>query len=118
MDEKVKQYLEASKKNLTVIYILYLCGVVVPVFVLIGAVMAYVNKDKGDRILAGHYIFILRTFVIGLIGYIISIITTVILIGPILYMGLCGWFIARIVMGLKYLVEDYPHPNPLTFWIN
>jgi uncharacterized membrane protein len=111
MDKEIKKYINAGKTNLIVIYILFLCGVVAPLLPIIGAVFAYINKDIKDRLLASHYTFILRTFCIGFIGIIISMITTIILIGPFV------WFILRIAIGLKYLLNDTGHPNYMTYWI-
>lgn len=117
MNDEIKEYFAASKKNLIAIYMLYLCGVVAPVLPLIGVILAYINKDIKDKILASHYTFVIRTFCIGLVGMIISIVTTIILIGPILYVMIVIWFVIRIVIGFKYLVENIEYPNPLTFWI-
>ncbi len=117
MDKEIKKYINAGKTNLIVIYILFLCGVVAPLLPIIGAVFAYINKDIKDGFLASHYIFILRTFWIGFIGIIISVITTIILIGPVLYACLFVWFILRIAIGLKYLLNDTEHPNYRTYWI-
>jgi len=117
MDKEIKQYMQAGKKNLTVLYILYLCGVVAPLLPLIGAIFAYVNRDVADRYLATHYTFILRTFCIGLVGIVITFITTIIFIGPILYIALVIWFLLRIIIGFKYLLNDTAHPNCKTFWI-
>lgn len=117
MDKEIKKYINAGKTNLMVIYILFLCGVVAPLLPIIGAVFAYVNKDIKDGLLASHYTFILRTFCIGFIGIIISMITTIILIGPVLYACLFVWFILRIAIGLKYLLNDTGHPNYMTYWI-
>ena len=117
MDKEIKQYIQAGKKNLTMLYILYLCGIVAPLLPVIGAIFAYLNKDIKDKMLASHYIFIFRTFYIGFIGIIISFITTIIFIGPLLYICVVIWFILRIAFGFKYLLNDMPHPNYMTFWI-
>ncbi len=117
MDKEIKRYTEPGKKNLIVLYVLFLCGIVAPLLPVIGAVFAYINKDIADKTFASHYTFMLRTFCIGVIGLIISAVTTVILIGPILYVCLAIWFILRIAVGFKYLLNDLPHPNYMTYWI-
>ena len=117
MNDEIKEYFSPGKKNLIAVYILYLCGVVAPVLPLIGVILAYINKDIKDRLLASHYTFLIRTFFMGLVGIIVSTITTIILIGPILYIMVIIWFVIRIVIGLKYLIDNIEYPNPLTFWI-
>ncbi len=117
MDHEIKKYINAGKINLIAIYILFLCGVVAPLLPIIGVVFAYLNKDIENRFFASHYAFILRTFFIGFIGIIISMITTIILIGPILYICLFVWCVLRIAIGFKYLLNDKEHPNYKTYWI-
>jgi uncharacterized membrane protein len=117
MDKEIKKYIAAGRTNLVVIYVLFLCGIVAPLLPIIGAVFAYINKDIKNKYLASHYIFIWRTFWIGFVGMMISIITTIMLIGSVLYICLLVWFILRIAMGFKYLLNGIEHPNYMTYWI-
>lgn len=117
MNRDIKQYIDPGKKNLIAIYILFLCGIVAPLLPIIGAVFAYINKDIADKTLASHYIFIFRTFCIACVGALISMVTTIIIIGPILYIGLMIWFILRVAIGFKYLLNDLPHPNYNSYWV-
>lgn len=117
MNDEVKQYLQPGKKNLILMYILYLCGVVMPLFPLVGMVVSSINREVGDKVLASHYLFLLRTFGLGLIGFIISYIIPLAFINILLYIVVSLWFILRVSVGLKYLVDNLAHPNPLTFWI-
>jgi uncharacterized membrane protein len=117
MNDEIKQYLHAGKKNLIAIYILFLCGMVIPVLPVIGVIIAYINKDVKDTFLSSHYIFIIRTFCIAFIGLLVSMITMFIFIGPVLYFIVWAWSVARIVTGLKYLSDNTGHTNPMTYWI-
>ncbi len=117
MNKEIKQYINPGKKNLIMLYILFLCGVVTSLLPIIGAVFAYINKDVEDETLASHYIFLFRTFWIGCVGTIICIIATIIMIGPILYICLIIWFILRVAIGFKYLLNDTAHPNYMSYWI-
>ncbi|MFY9590316.1 DUF4870 family protein [Rickettsia endosymbiont of Halotydeus destructor] len=117
MDKQIKEYTNPGKKNLIIVYILFLCGIVAPLLAIVGAFFAYVNKDVSDRFLSSHYIFLFRTFWLAFIGYIISTVTMIILIGFILYCIIAIWFLLRLAVGFKYLLNDWPHPNPETFWI-
>lgn len=117
MNNEVKEYLQPGRKNLIAVYILYLCGIIVPLLPIIGVASAYLNKNSYDRIYQSHYIFLIRTFFFGLGGIFVSMITTIIFIGPLIYFAVLIWFIARIVIGFKYLIDNKEHPNPLTFLI-
>ncbi|WP_341756430.1 MULTISPECIES: hypothetical protein [unclassified Candidatus Tisiphia] len=117
MDKEIKKYIKAGRTNLIVIYILFLCGIVAPLLPIIGTIFSYINKDVKNKYLASHYIFIWRTFWMGFVGIMISMITTIILIGPVLYLCLLVWFILRIAIGFKYLLNSIEHPNYMTYWI-
>ncbi|MEM6339495.1 MAG: hypothetical protein AAF673_06230 [Pseudomonadota bacterium] len=117
MSDEIKQYLDPGKKNLIFIYILYLCGIIVPILPIVGAVFAFANKTNSNKLYQSHYIFAFRSFCFGIAGAFVAMITTFIFIGPILYMLIFVWFVVRSIVALQYLIEEQPHPNPLTFWI-
>lgn len=117
MDKEIRRYIEPGKMNLIVLYILFLCGIVAPLLPIIGAIFAYINKDIADKTFASHYIFMFRTFCIAVVGLILSTITAIIFIGPVLYIALVVWFILRIALGFKYLLSNSAHPNYMTYWI-
>ena len=117
MNDEIKQYLEPGKKNLILIYVLYLCGIIVPILPIIGAVFAFANKADNNELYRTHYVFAFRSFCFGIAGAFIALITTFIFIGPILYMLIFIWFVVRSIVALQYLLEGAAHPNPLTFWI-
>ncbi len=129
MNNEIKKYTKAGRANLIVIYILFLCGIVAPILPIIGVIFAYKNKEVLDNTLSSHYIFILRTFYIGITGGIIYFCISYLgfILFPILvlffstrgvlYTGLLIWYILRIAIGLRYLVNYEPHPNYMTYWI-
>lgn len=125
MKDDLKDYLLAGKENLIIVYVLYLCGIVAPLLALIAAVMVYVNKDVKNELCSSHYIFLLRTFCITFVGISLSTIFTSLLIfskffgflGVILYTLCTIWFILRVAIGFKYLIDNKDHPNFNTLWI-
>jgi uncharacterized membrane protein len=117
MSEGIKEYLDPGKKNLILIYILYLCGIIAPLLSIVGAVFAFANQNYKNKIWQTHYVFAFRTFIFGLIGFFISIISTLILIGPLIYILVFVWFVVRSIFAIQYLLEDAPHPDPKTFWL-
>jgi uncharacterized membrane protein len=117
MDKQIKEYTKAGKKNLIILYILYLCGVVAPLLPAIGVIFAYINKEAQNNFLSSHYIFLFRTFCLGFLGFIIAKITMLVFIGLLVYFALAIWFILRVAIGFKYLLNDQHYPNPMTYWI-
>ncbi len=117
MDKQLKEYTESGKKNLIVVYILYLCGIVAPILPLIGVFFAYLNKDKGNNFATSHYIFLFRTFCLVFSDGSCVLIFTFIVIGVVLYFILAVWYILRVAIGFKYMIEDQAYPNPMTYWI-
>ena len=122
MSNEVKEYLEPGKKNIILIYILFLSGVIAPIVLpFIGAVFAFAYKDHENSLWRSHYIFAFRTFCFGAFGVFIAMITafTIIFIplAFIFYILAFVWFVVRSIIAIHYLLEGLPHPNPLTFWI-
>lgn len=117
MHDVVKKYLEPSKDNLILIYVLFLLGLLSFLLPIVGAVLAFVNTTNKDPMLKSHYIFAFRTFCFGVVGLFVALITTFIYIGPIIYILVFVWFILRSILAIQYLLEGAPHPNPLILWI-
>ena len=117
MNDEIKKYIEPGKKNLILVYILYLGGIIIPILPLVGVVFAFANMNHNDERWRSHYIFAFRTSGFGLLGIFVAMITTLIFIGPILYMMIFVWFVVRSIIALQFLLEDSSHPNPLTLWI-
>jgi uncharacterized membrane protein len=99
----------------TMIYVLYLAGLVVGITPLIGLVMAYVYRDGAPHWLRTHYHFQIRTFWIGLVFILVGAVTTGILIGFLILVFWLMWYVVRCVRGLKLAGERRPVPNPLTW---
>ncbi|MBN8511522.1 MAG: hypothetical protein J0L79_00635 [Rickettsiales bacterium] len=125
MNEEIKKYLEPGKKNIILIYILFLCGAVTYLTPIVGGVLAFLNINFKDQKWHSHYVFALRSFIFGLIGMFIATIiafasvtsTVFFFILPFAYTIVYAWFLIRIVIALRFILEDAAHPNPLTFWI-
>ncbi len=91
----------AQGRTATIVYILYLVGLIVPVTHLVGVIVAYVYRNDGPDWVRTHYRFQIRTFWIGLLYAAIGFVTLHMLVGgPILFLTLI-WFIVRCVKGLK-----------------
>lgn len=98
-----------------VVYLLYLCSLLLGVTAIIGVVVAYIYDGDGPEWLRSHYRFQIRTFWIGLLFVTICVVTSLILIGYFLGFVLALWLIVRCVRGLKYASQGSPYPNPASW---
>jgi len=111
------RWLEPGATNVQVVYILYLAGLVVGLTGLIGLVMAYINRGKGEAWVDTHYTWAIRTFWIGLLYGLISLILVFVAIGFLLMFALAVWFIARCIIGLQAAGRGEPIKNPQSWFI-
>jgi uncharacterized membrane protein len=98
-----------------IIYILYLVGLATGITLLIGVIMAYVNKDQAPEWLRTHYQFQIRTFWIGLLYCVIGGILSIVAIGFLVLLFWVIWLILRVVKGFKFLEQRQPVPDPQTW---
>ncbi|MBN9258645.1 MULTISPECIES: DUF4870 domain-containing protein [unclassified Mesorhizobium] len=106
------RWLEPGATNALVIYILYLAGLVIGVSGIVGIVLAYVNRGKAGGFVESHYTFLIRTFWIGLLYALISVVLMMLVVGFLLMFVVAVWFIARCVLGLQALQRGEPVKNP------
>ena len=100
----------------TLVYILYLASFVVGITVLIGVVLAYLNRGEAPDWAKSHYHFQIRTFWIGLLFGAVGAITLPILVGIAILIAAAVWLIVRCIKGLKLAGRAEPIPNPMTWW--
>ncbi len=106
------RWLEPGATNVQVIYILYLASFVVGITAIAGVVIAYINRGKAGGWVESHYTYLIRTFWIGLLYGLVSVILMFVLIGILLALATAVWFIARCVIGLQALGRGEPIKNP------
>ena len=97
------------------IYILYFVGYFTGITALIGVIMAHVQVDTADPILATHYRFQIRTFWIGLLYLVIGTILTFVIIGIPVLVWWFFWSLARSINGVLALNEYRPIANPASW---
>lgn len=106
------RWLEPGKLNIQVIYILYLVGFVIGISALVGIIIAHINRGKSEAWIETHYTWAIRTFWIGLLYGLISLILSVVLIGFVLMIAVAVWIIVRCVIGLQQVSRNEPIKNP------
>ena len=114
----VSNYLAPGGNNVKLIYGLYLVSVLVGVTMLIGLVMAYINRGQVAGSWAeSHYTYQIRTFWIGLLYCLISVVLMLVLIGFLLIFLVLIWVFARCIRGLQWAGNGQPVPNPKTWLV-
>ena len=87
-----EQYLPKQDTRPTqIIYALYLAGLVTAnVTLLIGVIIAYVYRKEAAPWLQAHYRYLIRTFWIGSLYFIVTFTLSLIFIGTLL--SRCWWY--------------------------
>ena len=109
---KTDQWLEPGKTNLQVVYILYIASMFLPFLILVGIVIAYINRGKAGGWVDTHYTWLIRTFWIGLLFIFVSIILAIVAVGLLLMVAMPIWVIVRCVVGLQAANREEPIKNP------
>ena len=110
-------WFDPGTKNAQLIYILFFAGVITGLTVLIGVVMAYINRGKLGGYIDTHYTWLIRTFWIGLLFSFISGLLMVLGIGFLLIFAVAIWAIIRLVKGIQALGRGEPIADTQTWWI-
>jgi uncharacterized membrane protein len=113
----VSGLLEPGKSNIQLIYILYILGFIVGITPLIGVVIAYINRGKAGGWMDSHYTWAIRTFWIGLLYSLISLILTFLVIGIVGFVATATQTIVRCVIGLQKVGRNEPIDNPQSWLI-
>jgi uncharacterized membrane protein len=115
--DAVGRYLAPGGDNVKLVYVLYLASVLVGLTVLVGLVMAYMNRGRVRGTWAeSHYTYQIRTFWIGALYSFVSAILMLIGIGFLLFIAVLIWAIFRCIKGLQWATVGDPVPNPQS-WI-
>jgi uncharacterized membrane protein len=98
------------------VYILYLVGFLTGITVLVGLIIAYLQRDKTDRVSQSHFQFQITTFWIGLLYFFVGLLTLHIGIGALVLLWYVVWTVIRCIKGLLALNTGEPIGNPNSWW--
>ena len=70
-----------------VVYVLYLLGYITGITAIIGVIIAYLQAGSANPLMKSHYTFQIRTFVIGLIYFLVGL----------LFFTSCCWSVGSVV---------------------
>ncbi len=98
------------------VYVLYLVGFLTGITVLVGVVIAYLQRDSTDRISQSHFQFQITTFWIGLLYFFVGLLTLHIVIGALILLWWVVWTVIRCVKGLLALNLGEAIRDPNSWW--
>lgn len=101
-----------SRGHVNLIYGLYLVGLVAGVTALIGVVMAYAGKDRGEPWLLSHYHNQINIFWKALFYSVVGWLLTWVLVGFLILLGGLIWYVVRTVKGMQALARHEPIERP------
>ncbi|WP_421724460.1 DUF4870 family protein [Bauldia sp.] len=116
--EQLGGFISPGRHNVLLIYILYLLGAVpfagaVPA--IIGFVMAVLNREDAGPLERSHYEYQVRQGLMGLAFLIVSSVLTLLLIGFLGLLATLIWWIVRSVKGLIAINHHEPIADPKTW---
>ena len=92
-----------------IIYILYIAAILVGITSIVGVIMAYIKRgDFAGTEYADHITYLIRTFWISLIGYLIGAVLSVIGVGLIIIIAVGIWYIYRSIAGFIKFNDNKP----------
>ena len=94
------------------VYILYLVGFLTGITVLVGLIIAYLQRDSTDRVSQSHFQFQITTFWIGLLCFFAGLLTLHFAVGALILLWWVVWTIIRCVKGLLALNMGDPIRSP------
>ena len=118
LSQRINHWLAPGRDDVMLIYGLYLIGFV-PIFgmvpILVGLVLAYLNRGQSDAVAESHYEYQIRQFWMGLLYLVVSAILIVIVIGVLGILATVVWWIVRSVKGATALSRGEPPADPKTW---
>src|SRR5262245_11392609 len=99
-------------KTALIVYILYFVGYFTGITAMIGAIVARVQVDSAEPLLATHYRFQIRTFWIGLLYLVVGFVLLLVFIGAAVLLWWFIWSLIRNIKGVLALNEQRPIADP------
>jgi uncharacterized membrane protein len=118
LSEQLGSFISPGRDNVLLIYILYLVGMIpalgiVPIIV--GFVMAPLNRENASSLERSHYEFQFRQALMGLLFVVASFVLAFVLIGFLGFVLTAVWWIVRSVKGLLAVNHGEPIADPETW---
>jgi uncharacterized membrane protein len=98
------------------VYILYLVGFLTGITVLVGLIIAYLQRDNTDQVSQSHFQFQITTFWVALLYFFVGLLTLHFAIGALILLWWVVWAVIRCVKGLLALNMGNAIPEPNSWW--
>src|SRR5205823_8465379 len=98
------------------VYILYLVGFLTGITVLVGLVIAYLQRDRTDQVSQSHFQFQITTFWVGLLYFFVGLLTLHFAVGALILLWWVIWTVIRCVKGLLALNMGEVVRYPNSWW--
>jgi uncharacterized membrane protein len=98
------------------VYILYLVGFLTGITVLVGLVIAYLQRDRTDQVSQSHFQFQITTFWVGLLYFFVGLLTLHFAVGALILLWWVIWTVIRCVKGLLALNAGEAVRYPNSWW--
>lgn len=105
---------DGGKQLALIVYILYLAGFVFAFPALIGVIIAHIKVSDASPSMRTHFQYQMRTFWFGVLMLVVGSITTLILIGYLVFLLWLVWTLVRCVKGLIRVSEGRAIDQPTT----
>ncbi len=105
---------DGGKQLALIVYILYLAGFVFAFPALIGVIIAHIKVTDASPSMRTHFQYQMRTFWFGVLMLVVGSITTLILIGYLVFLLWLVWTLVRCVKGLIRVSEGRAIDQPTT----
>jgi len=100
---------ESAKQTVLLEYILMGVGFFFPLTSLIAVIIAHVKRsDTTGTWLETHHRYLIRTFWIGLLGYVVGFVTLFIVVGWVVLIVTWLWTLYRVIKGYLYFSDKKP----------
>ena len=118
LQQEAESWIEPGQKNVQLVFILYLVSLATLLTLIIGMVMAYMNRgNTTEPWIDNLYTYAIRTFWMAILYGFISAITSFILIGFLLMFLTAIWFVIRCLKGLQAASRREPIKNMETWLV-
>jgi uncharacterized membrane protein len=111
----ISPYLHPGRDNVMLIYVLYLAGLI-PAFgavpIIVGFILALLNRPNATGVWASHYEYQYRTAALGLLFVIVSGVLVFVIVGIAGLVLTAIWWIVRAVKGLQSASREVAIPDP------
>jgi len=98
------------------VYILYLVGFLTGITVIVGVVIAYLQRNVTDQVSQSHFQFQITTFWMGLLYFFVGLLTLHFAIGALILLWWVVWTVIRCVKGLLALNMGEAIRYPNSWW--